>query len=399
MSTAPTVEVLTFGCRLNIVESETIRGLATAGATCDLVVVNSCGVTAEAVRQVRRAVRRVAREKPSAEIVLTGCAVEIEPTLRALSEVSRILPNALKTRAESWGRTGVVPAVAAFGPDAAGGHTRGFVEVQNGCDHSCTFCVIPVGRGASRSVAPERIVATIRGLVEAGAREAVLTGVDLTSYRDADGSGLGRLVRRILREVPELERLRLSSIDCIEADPDLFAALAEEPRLMPHLHLSLQHGSDLILKRMKRRHSRAEAVAFCAEARRLRPEIAFGADLIAGFPTETEAQAAESESLVAACGIAHLHVFPYSGRPGTPAARMPAVAGEVVKAPRRPPARDRRCGAGPSPRPSCRNASRRAGRARRAGSDRGFLDREARGRDRAGGDRHGRDRRATTGES
>ena len=332
MNAAPTVEVMTFGCRLNIVESEVIRGLATADADRDLVVVNSCAVTAEAVRQVRRAVRRMAREKPSAEIVLTGCAAEIEPALGAMPEVSRVVPNASKTRSESWRRVSGTATPAPFTSRTASRHTRGFVEVQNGCDHRCTFCVIPFGRGASRSVAPERIVAIVRSLVEAGAREAVLTGVDLTSYRSADEGGLGALVRLILREVPDLPRLRLSSIDCIEADADLFAALAEEPRLMPHLHVSLQHGSDLILKRMKRRHLRAESVAFCREIRRLRPDIAFGADLIAGFPTETEVQAEESERLVADCGIAHLHVFPYSARSGTPAARMPAVPGELVKA-------------------------------------------------------------------
>ncbi|WP_207210615.1 tRNA (N(6)-L-threonylcarbamoyladenosine(37)-C(2))-methylthiotransferase MtaB [Lichenibacterium minor] len=329
------VEVVTFGCRLNIVESEAMRAVATAAGHTDLVVVNSCAVTSEAVRQARQAVRRAARDRPGAAIVLTGCAAEIDAGLRALPEVTRVLPNAGKAEPAAWARPGhAFPALppASFGPRAAGGHTRGFVEIQNGCDHRCTFCVIPFGRGASRSRSPERVVAEIRALVEGGAAEAVLTGVDVTSYAAPGGLRLGALLKRILREVPDLPRLRLSSIDCIEADRDLLDVLADEPRFMPHLHLSLQHGADLVLKRMKRRHSRADAVAFCAEARRLRPEIAFGADLIAGFPTETEGHAAESLALVADCGIAHLHVFPYSARPGTPAARMPAVPGDVVKA-------------------------------------------------------------------
>ena len=329
------VEVVTFGCRLNIVESEAMRAAALAAGHADLVVVNSCAVTSEAVRQARQAIRRAARARPGADIVLTGCAAEVDAGLRAMPEVTRVLPNAVKAEPAAWARPGLVvagPAAPSFGPQAAGGHTRGFVEIQNGCDHRCTFCVIPFGRGASRSRSPARVVADIRALVEAGTAEAVLTGVDVTSYEAPDGTRLGALLKRILREVPELARLRLSSVDCIEADRDLLDVVADQPRFMPHLHLSLQHGADLILKRMKRRHSRAEAVAFCAEVRRLRPGMALGADLIAGFPTETEAHAAESLALVEDCGIAHLHVFPYSARPGTPAARMPAVPGEVVKA-------------------------------------------------------------------
>ena len=330
------VEVLTFGCRLNIVESERMRAAALSAGHRDLVVVNTCAVTAEAVRQARQAVRRAARARPGAEIVVTGCAAEVDPGLAAMPEVGRVLPNALKSAPDAWTRPGLVPSAApaapAFGPDAPGRHTRGFVEIQNGCDHRCTFCIIPFGRGASRSTAPERVVDEVRRLVEGGAAEVVLTGVDVTSYAAPDGTRLGGLLKRVLCAVPDLARLRLSSIDCIEADPDLLGVVAEEPRFMPHLHLSLQHGSDLVLKRMKRRHSRAEAVAFCEAVRRSRPDIAFGADLIAGFPTETDSDAARSLALVEECGIAHLHVFPYSARPGTPAARMPAVTGEVVKA-------------------------------------------------------------------
>ncbi len=330
------VEVVTFGCRLNIVESEAMRAAALAAGHRDLVVVNTCAVTAEAVRQARQAIRRAARDRPGAEIVVTGCAAEVDPGLAALPGVSRALPNAGKIAPAAWARPGEAPAAlpppSGFGPAAAGGHTRAFVEVQNGCDHRCTFCIIPFGRGPSRSSRPERVVAEIRAAVEAGAAEAVLTGVDVTSFAGPGGLRLGGLLKLVLREVPALRRLRLSSLDCIEADRDLLDVLADEPRFMPHLHLSLQHGDDLILKRMKRRHSRAEALAFCHEARRLRPGLALGADLIAGFPTETEDHAARSLDLVAECGIAHLHVFPYSVRPGTPAARMPAVPGEVVRA-------------------------------------------------------------------
>lgn len=338
MVTAPEVggvEVLTFGCRLNIVESEAMRTAAVAAGHRDIVIVNSCAVTAEAVRQARQAIRRAARDRPGIEIVVTGCASEIDASFAAMPEVSRVLPNAGKTAPAAWALPGIAPAPSAQPMRGVPGdrrHTRAFIEVQNGCDHRCTFCIIPFGRGASRSTDPARIVADIRRHVAAGAAEAVLTGVDVTSYLAPDGARLGPLLKRILRDVPDLARLRLSSLDCVEADADLLDVVADDPRFMPHLHLSLQHGADLILKRMKRRHSRAEAVAFCATVRRLRPEVAFGADLIAGFPTETEAQAAESLALLEDCGIAHLHVFPYSARPGTPAARMPAVPGDVVKA-------------------------------------------------------------------
>jgi threonylcarbamoyladenosine tRNA methylthiotransferase MtaB len=341
------VEVVTFGCRLNLAESQTIRDLAAQGDEQGLVVVNTCAVTAESTRQARQAIRRIKRERPEARIVVTGCAAQIEPqTFAAMPEVAHVMGNAEKTRALSWTgfsqRVSVAPAAEAArrGNETAPvlsaieGHTRAFLAVQNGCDHSCTFCVIPAGRGPSRSVSALAVLAQARKFVETGHKEIVLTGVDLTSWgADLPGAPkLGALVRLILREIPELPRLRLSSIDCIEADSDLVAAFAEEERLAPYLHLSLQSGDDLILKRMKRRHSRAEAVAFCAELRRLRPDMAFGADLIAGFPTEDEAMAARSLLLVEDCGISFLHVFPFSARPGTPAALMPRVAPERIKA-------------------------------------------------------------------
>lgn len=338
------VETLTFGCRLNTVESEVVRGHAEAGAGGrDLVVVNTCAVTAEAGRQARKAIRRLARERPGAEIVVTGCGAEVERAHYAdMPEVARLVGNAAKLRPESW-RSGAVPppedimAVRTAEPTrilGMNGHTRAFVPVQNGCDHRCTFCVIPFGRGHSRSVPVAEAVAQVRRIVEHGGREVVLTGVDLTAYgRDlASDLSLGRLVRTILSDVPDLARLRLSSIDSVEADPELIAAFAEEPRLMPHVHLSLQAGDDLILKRMKRRHARADAIRLCRTLRDLRPGLVFGADLIAGFPTETKAQFARSLDLVEECELTHLHVFPYSPRPGTPAARMPAVPDDVVRA-------------------------------------------------------------------
>jgi threonylcarbamoyladenosine tRNA methylthiotransferase MtaB len=338
------IDVLTFGCRLNAVESDAMRAQAEAGGHADLIIVNTCAVTAEATRQARQAIRKVARERPGTQVVVTGCAAQIEPQRFAgMPEVARVVGNAEKTRAETWatgpqtGRLAVGDIMADRATTAAattaGARTRAFVQVQNGCDHRCTFCVIPFGRGNSRSVPMKSIIETIRGHVEAGTREVVLTGVDLTSYgADLEGQPrLGRLVRAILRAVPELDRLRLSSIDSIEADPDLIEAIASEARLMPHLHLSLQAGDDMVLKRMKRRHLREDAIAFCAEMRRLRPDIVFGADLIAGFPTETEAMFERSLDIVEECGLTHLHVFPYSARPGTPAARMPQVARDVVK--------------------------------------------------------------------
>jgi threonylcarbamoyladenosine tRNA methylthiotransferase MtaB len=340
------VEILTFGCRLNALDGETIRAQALEGGAKNLVVVNACAVTAEATRQARQAVRRAARERPGAEIVVTGCAAQIEPErFAAMPEVARVVGAAAKTRPETWdaGRThprvqvGDAFAARDVGPPPASAEIlrpRAFVQVQTGCDHRCTFCVIPFGRGASRSTAPEAVVAEVRRVVARGAAEAVLTGVDLTSWGDdlAGRPRLGALVRRVLREVPELRRLRLSSLDAVEVDDALIAAFAEEERLAPHLHLSLQSGDDMILKRMKRRHSRADALRFCARIRRVRPDVAFGADVIAGFPTETDAMFDNTRRLLEECGVAYAHVFPYSARPGTPAARMPQLSGEVVKA-------------------------------------------------------------------
>jgi threonylcarbamoyladenosine tRNA methylthiotransferase MtaB len=357
MRDAMTVDIHTFGCRLNTLESETIRRCAAGADLSDLVVVNTCAVTAEAVRQARQAIRKAKRENPGARLVVTGCAAQIEPqSFLAMPEVDRVLGNAEKLAPAAWAETARVLAGGASGDGAASdraavgdimaagdvspapiegmeGRTRAFVQVQTGCDHRCTFCVIPYGRGRSRSVPAGEAVAQARRLVANGYREIVLTGVDLTSYGAdlPDRMTLGRLVQAILASVPDLPRLRLSSIDCIEADDDLFDAFAREPRLMPHLHLSLQAGDDLVLKRMKRRHLRADAVAFCAALRRLRPDIAFGADLIAGFPTETEDMFTRSLELVEECGLAFLHVFPFSARPGTPAERMPQMPREIVK--------------------------------------------------------------------
>ncbi|MEX0752230.1 MAG: tRNA (N(6)-L-threonylcarbamoyladenosine(37)-C(2))-methylthiotransferase MtaB [Xanthobacteraceae bacterium] len=336
------IDVVTFGCRLNIHESEVIRrGVAAAGLS-DTVVVNTCAVTGEAVRQARQAIRKARREKPHARIVVTGCAAQIEPEkFAAMPEVDRVVGNEEKLKPETWKRAeraavGDIMAakeIALASIKNIEGHTRAFVQVQNGCDHRCTFCIIPYGRGNSRSVPMDDVVAQVRGLAVNGYREVVLTGVDITSYgANLPGAPkLGQLVKKILKQVPVLDRLRLSSIDSVEADADLFDALATEPRLMPHLHLSLQAGDDLVLKRMKRRHSRADAIAFCERVRRLRPEVAFGADIIAGFPTETEEMFSRSLDLVDECGLTHLHVFPFSARPGTPAARMPQIAGDVVK--------------------------------------------------------------------
>jgi len=333
------VDIVTFGCRLNAYESEVIRKQAGAAGLGDTVVMNTCAVTAEAVRQARQSIRRIRRERPDARIVVTGCAAQTEPELFAsMAEVDRVVGNAEKLDARLWQANekvavGDIMAIKEMRPHAIetiDGRARAFVQVQNGCDHRCTFCIIPYGRGNSRSLPVEDVVAQVRRLTENGYREVVLTGVDITSYRDGEAR-LGALVKRIMREVPELARLRLSSIDSVEADGDLLDALADEPRLMPHLHLSLQAGDDLILKRMKRRHSRSDAIEFCERVRRLRPDVVFGADLIAGFPTETEAMFARSLDLVDACGLTQLHVFPFSPRPGTPAARMPQVARAVIK--------------------------------------------------------------------
>ena len=321
-SAAP--RVLTFGCRLNALESEVMQDLAAQGGAGVTLIVNTCAVTAEAEAQARQALRKAQREDPAARILVTGCAAEIAPAAwAALPGVVRVLPNAEKLRPESWG-TAPVPRPAL--PPAAG-RSRALVQVQQGCDHACTFCIIPQGRGPSRSVPIGAVVAEVRALVAAGHREVVLTGVDIASY-GADLPGrppLGQMLRRLLVLVPDLPRLRLSSLDPAGLDDEFWRLVAEEPRLMPHLHLSLQHGDDLILKRMKRRHRRAEVLALARRARALRPDIAFGADLIAGVPTETEAQFAALLELVEAAGISFLHVFPYSARPGTPAARMPQL--------------------------------------------------------------------------
>lgn len=339
------VEVVTFGCRLNGAESETMRGLATEAGLSDAVLVNTCAVTAEAARQARQAVRRAARTQPGATLVVTGCAAQIEPeSFAGLPGVAAVLGNAEKMDPEIWRKlragtaggtlVGAIPDGPREGPaasDASAGRVRAFVEVQNGCDHDCTFCTIPRGRGRSRSVTGDQVVEAVRAAVRGGALEVVLTGVDVTAYRDGpEGSRLGELVRTILAEVPDLPRLRLSSLDPVEVDEALIEAFAAEPRLMPHLHLSLQAGDDLVLRRMKRRHRTADAVRLCRDVRRVRPEVAIGADLIAGFPTETDEMFGRSLALVEDCGIAFLHVFPYSARAGTPAARMPQVAaGEI----------------------------------------------------------------------
>jgi threonylcarbamoyladenosine tRNA methylthiotransferase MtaB len=333
------IDIVTFGCRLNTYESEVIRRAATPAGVGDAVIVNTCAVTAEAVRQTRQAIRRAKRERPDARIVVTGCAAQTESaTFAAMPEVDRVLGNTDKFERAAWARDDKLAVsdimaetrMRAHGIDAIEGRARAFVQVQNGCDHRCTFCIIPFGRGNSRSLAPSDVVAQARRLVDNGYREIVLTGVDITSYA-AGEMRLGVLVKLILRELPDLARLRLSSIDSVEADRDLLDALANEPRLMPHLHLSLQAGDDLILKRMKRRHSRADAIAFCEGVRRLRPEIAFGADIIAGFPTETEKMFSRSLDLIDECGLTQLHVFPFSARPGTPAARMPQLDRALVK--------------------------------------------------------------------
>jgi threonylcarbamoyladenosine tRNA methylthiotransferase MtaB len=342
------VDVVTFGCRLNAYESEAIQCEAEAAGLGDVVVVNTCAVTAEATRQARQTIRRLARERPEARIVVTGCAAQVEPgSFSAMPEVAHVVGNHTKLKAETWAGLRDAPAgekilvedimavreTAGHLVDGFAGRTRAFVQVQNGCDHRCTFCIIPYGRGPSRSVPMGLVVDQVRKLALNGTREVVLTGVDMTSYGpDLPGSPkLGTLVRAILRHVPELDRLRLSSIDSVEADPELLTAIGEEERLMPHLHLSLQAGDDLVLKRMKRRLLRADAIAFCESLRRLRPEIVFGADIIAGFPTEDEDMFRRSLDIVDECGLTHLHVFPFSPRPGTPAARMPPVPREVVK--------------------------------------------------------------------
>jgi threonylcarbamoyladenosine tRNA methylthiotransferase MtaB len=338
------VEILTLGCRLNAAESETMRSLAREAALADAVIVNTCAVTSEAVRQARQAIRRARRERPGAEIIVTGCAAQIDPeSFASMPEVSRLIGNAEKMRAESFAgareRVAVadIMSVRDMAPHLIDGfaeRTRAYVQVQNGCDHRCTFCIIPFGRGNSRSAPAGDVVEQVRTLVANGAPEVVLTGVDLTSWgADLPGQpALGNLVARILKHVPELKMLRLSSIDAIEMDPLLFDLVTQEPRVAPYLHLSLQHGDDLILKRMKRRHSRAQAIALCERLKRARPAIALGADLIAGFPTEAEAHFENTLSLIDACGLAFVHAFPFSPRTGAPAARMPQLDRRTVKA-------------------------------------------------------------------
>jgi threonylcarbamoyladenosine tRNA methylthiotransferase MtaB len=340
------LDIITFGCRLNAFESEVMRAHASEAGLTDTVIVNTCAVTAEAVRQARQAIRRARRERPDAKIIVTGCAAQIDPgRFAAMAEVDHVIGNQEKLEALTFAGFGVeatervkvndimsVKETAAHMIEGFGNRARAYVQIQNGCDHRCTFCIIPFGRGPSRSVPAGEVVAQVRRLVEKGYAEIVLTGVDITAYgKDLPGGmTLGKLTRSLLRLVPELPRLRLSSIDSVEADPQLIAAIAEEERLMPHLHLSLQSGDDLTLKRMKRRHTRADSVAFCEAMRRARPDIVFGADLIAGFPTETDAMFENSRSLIDDCGLTFLHVFPYSAREGTPAARMPQVHGTII---------------------------------------------------------------------
>jgi threonylcarbamoyladenosine tRNA methylthiotransferase MtaB len=339
-------EIITFGCRLNAYESEVMREHANAAGLGQAVIVNTCAVTGEAVRQALQAIRRARRERPEAKIIITGCAAQIDPArFAAMDEVDHVIGNQEKLEAKTFAGLGIegservvvndimsIKETASHLIEGFGSRARAYVQIQNGCDHRCTFCVIPFGRGPSRSVPAGEVVAQVRRLAEKGYAEIVLTGVDITAYgKDLPGEmTLGRLVRSVLMLVPELPRLRLSSIDSVEADAALLAAIAEEERLMPHLHLSLQSGDDLTLKRMKRRHARADSVAFCESVRLARPDMVFGADLIAGFPTETEAMFRNSLSLVDDCGLTFLHVFPYSSREGTPAARMPQVHGAVI---------------------------------------------------------------------
>jgi len=339
----------TLGCRLNAYETEAMKELAEAAGLDNAVIVNTCAVTSEAVRKAKQEIRKLRRQNPEAALIVTGCAAQVEPeTFSAMPEVTRVIGNSEKMRPETWasmtpdliGKTEPIMVDDIMSVTETAGHLidgfgrhRAYVQVQNGCDHRCTFCIIPFGRGNSRSVPAGVVVDQIKRLVDKGFNEVVLTGVDLTSW-GADLPGqprLGDLVMRILRLAPDLPRLRISSIDSIEADENLMQAIATEPRLMPHLHLSLQHGDDLILKRMKRRHLRDDAIRFAEDARRLRPEMTFGADIIAGFPTETEAHFENSLKLVEDCGLTFLHVFPFSPRPGTPAARMPQVKGPAIK--------------------------------------------------------------------
>ncbi len=345
----PNVDIVTFGCRLNSYESEVMKAHATKAGLDNAIIFNTCAVTNEAVRQARQAIRKARRDNTEARIIVTGCAAQIDPAqFGDMDEVDLVIGNEEKTDASAFTRLAVegigterirvndimsVKETAGHLVEGFEGRARAFVQVQNGCDHRCTFCIIPYGRGNSRSVPAGEVVTQVRALVANGYSEVVITGVDITSYgSDLPGNpSLGNLCARILKLVPELKRLRLSSIDSIEADPELMRLIADEERLMPHLHLSLQAGDNMVLKRMKRRHSREDAIAFCQEAKRLRPEIVFGADIIAGFPTETDEMFENSLRLVEECDLTWLHVFPYSARPGTPAARMPQVDGRLIK--------------------------------------------------------------------
>lgn len=338
-------QVITLGCRLNTYESKVIEDLAAQAGLSNKVFINTCAVTAEAERQARQTIRKIRRENPNAEIIVTGCSAQINPNqYQEMPEVSKVIGNEEKMQLNTYmnlqtAERVVVSDIMEVKETAMhlisgfDGKARAFVQVQNGCNHRCTFCTIPYGRGNSRSVAIGEIVTQIRKLLENGYQEIVFTGVDITAY-GADLPGeptLGQMIRRVLALVPELKRLRLSSIDSVEIDEDLWRLIAEEPRLMPHLHLSLQAGDNMILKRMKRRHLREDAILFSKRAKDLRPDVVFGADLIAGFPTETDAMFENSLRIIEECDLTYLHVFPYSKRPGTPAARMPQVKGEVIK--------------------------------------------------------------------
>lgn len=331
-------ELVTFGCRLNTYESEVMRSHASSAGLDDAIIFNTCAVTKEAERQARQAIRKARRENPNAKIIVTGCSAQVNPDMYAeMNEVDQIIGNDLKLEAGTWQGIGgakvlvndimAVKETASHLIEGVEGHARAFIQVQNGCDHRCTFCIIPYGRGNSRSVPIGAIVEQVRTLVTSGYNEIVFTGVDITSYGpDLPGAPtLGQMIRRVLALVPELPRLRLSSLDPVEIDDDLWKLIAEEPRLMPHLHMSLQAGDDMILKRMKRRHLRADAIAMCKRARDYRPDMAFGADIIAGFPTETDAMFQNTLDIVDECDLTFLHIFPYSEREGTPAAKMPQV--------------------------------------------------------------------------
>lgn len=336
--------VVTFGCRLNIYESEVMKDHARKAGLNDAIIINTCAVTSEAERQARQAIRRARRENPDAKIIVTGCAAQVNPKgFAEMPEVNQIIGNDLKLKAETWAQpltervvVNDIMSVKETARHMISGfesHARAFVQVQNGCDHRCTFCIIPFGRGNSRSVPMGEIAEQLKKLVDRGYNEVVLTGVDITSYGpDLPGAPtLGQMLRRVLAMVPELKRVRLSSLDPVEIDDDLWRLIAEEPRLLPHLHISMQAGDDMVLKRMKRRHLRDDLLKVCQKARELRPDIVFGADIIAGFPTETDEMFANTLRAVDDCDLTFLHVFPYSPRPGTPAARMPQVNGDIRK--------------------------------------------------------------------